>query len=158
LTLELSHSAKLTSQHIPVSTSLARIIVAHWRIYLQSSCLHVKHFTVWIIISTPFMHILFSCTHKKYPNGRAKGRTEGAERDCNTIRKTISTNWTTHSSQRLNHQPKSIHIWSQDSRYVLSRGWSYLALMGGEEGLMPPHRGMLEGWGRSGWIGGQVPS
>jgi hypothetical protein len=44
--------------------------------------------------------------------------TEGAERDCNLIRRTLSTNWTTQSSQGLNHHPKSIH----GSRYTCIRG------------------------------------
>jgi hypothetical protein len=35
-------------------------------------------------------------------NGRARGRTEGAERNCNPIGRKISTNWTTQSSQGLN--------------------------------------------------------
>jgi hypothetical protein len=33
------------------------------------------------------------------PNGRAKGRTEEAEEDCNPIGRTISTNQTPQSSQ-----------------------------------------------------------
>jgi len=33
------------------------------------------------------------------PNGRERGRIEGAEGDCNPIRRTISTNWTT--NQRM---------------------------------------------------------
>jgi hypothetical protein len=63
------------------------------------------------------------------PNGSARGKTEGAEGDCNPIRRKISTNWTTQSSQRLNYQPESIHGRSQDSRYIYSRGWPYLTLI-----------------------------
>jgi hypothetical protein len=44
------------------------------------------------------------------PNGRVRGRTEGAERDCSSIgRIMISTNQTLQSSQGLNYHPKSIH-------------------------------------------------
>jgi hypothetical protein len=42
------------------------------------------------------------------PSGRARERTEGTEGDWNPIRRTISTNRTTQSSQRLNYQPKGI--------------------------------------------------
>jgi len=54
-------------------------------------------------------------------------RSEGAEGDFNTIGRTISTNQTTQSHQRLNHKPKSIHGGSHDSRYMCSRGWPCLA-------------------------------
>jgi hypothetical protein len=38
------------------------------------------------------------------PNGRVRGRTEGAEGVCNTIgRTTVSTNQTPQSSLRINH-------------------------------------------------------
>jgi hypothetical protein len=70
------------------------------------------------------------------PNGIAKGRTGGAKRDCNLIRRTISNNWTTQSSQGLNLQPKNIHGGNQDSRYIHSRGWTYLTSVGREGGLM----------------------
>jgi hypothetical protein len=49
-------------------------------------------------------------TELRDPNGRVRGRTKGAEGDCNPIGRTISTNWTIQSSQRLNHQPKSIYM------------------------------------------------
>jgi hypothetical protein len=92
------------------------------------------------------------------PNGRARGRTEGAEGDCNPIGR-ISTNWTTQSSQWLNHQPKrdpwlQLHIYQRMALSDMSgRGgpWS-----GG--GAMPQRRGMLERWGGSGWVGGGAPS
>ena len=45
--------------------------------------------------------------------------------------RTISTNWTTQSSQGLIYQPKSIYGGSQDSRYICSIEWPYLASMGG---------------------------
>jgi hypothetical protein len=57
-------------------------------------------------------------TEPRDPNARARGRTEGAEGDCSPIRRTISTNWTTQSSQGLNYQKKSIHGGSQVSRYI----------------------------------------
>jgi hypothetical protein len=37
------------------------------------------------------------------PNGRTRRKNEGAEGDSNSIGRTISTNWTTQSSQGLNH-------------------------------------------------------
>jgi hypothetical protein len=48
-------------------------------------------------------------TEHRDPDGRVRGKTEGAEGDCNPIGRTISTNWTTQNSQGVNHQPKSIH-------------------------------------------------
>jgi hypothetical protein len=54
------------------------------------------------------------------PNGRARERTEGAEVECNPIRRTISTNWTTQSSQGLIQELKSIHGGSQDSTIDVS--------------------------------------
>jgi hypothetical protein len=54
-------------------------------------------------------------------NGGVRGRTEGAEGDCNPIgRTTISTNWTTQSSQELNHHTKSIHGEIHGSSYIFS--------------------------------------
>jgi hypothetical protein len=52
------------------------------------------------------------------PNGRARGRTEGMEGDCNPIRRTISTNLTNQTSQGLNQQPKGMHGWICGSRYM----------------------------------------
>jgi hypothetical protein len=77
------------------------------------------------------------------PNGRSNGRTEGGEGDCNPIR-IISTG--PHSSQGLNHQTKSMHGGSQESRYIHSRRWPYLTSMEKEGHLMPQHGGggMLE--------------
>jgi hypothetical protein len=83
-------------------------------------------------------------TEPRDPNGRTRGKTEGAEGDCNPIRRTISINWITQSSQGINHQPKHIHRGTQDSRYICSREWPYLTSNGEEKGLMPQHRGMLE--------------
>jgi hypothetical protein len=65
-------------------------------------------------------------------NGRARGRTEGDEGEYNHIGRTISTNQTTQISQRLNHQPKSIHGRILASRYICSRGWPYLMSVAGE--------------------------
>jgi hypothetical protein len=66
------------------------------------------------------------------PSERARGRTEGAEGNCNPIRRTVSTNWNTQSSQGLNHQPKSVHGGGNGSSCIYSREWPYLASMGGE--------------------------
>jgi hypothetical protein len=65
---------------------------------------------------------IFIASHLFEPGdlyGRAWGRTEGAEGDCNPIRRTISTNWTTQSTQGLNHQPKSISTWSEPGLQML---------------------------------------
>jgi hypothetical protein len=57
------------------------------------------------------------------PNGRARGRTRGAEGVCNpTGRITISTNQIPQSSQELNHQPRSIHGGTHGSSLMCSRG------------------------------------
>jgi len=42
-----------------------------------------------------------------YPNGIARGRTVRAKGVYNIIGRTILTNWTTQSSQRLNQQTKT---------------------------------------------------
>jgi hypothetical protein len=60
------------------------------------------------------------------PSGRARGRTEGAEGDCNPIGRTTTTNWSTQSSQR------GLHGGSQDSRYICKRGWPYVISLRGE--------------------------
>jgi hypothetical protein len=91
------------------------------------------------------------------PSGGVRGRTEGVEGVCNPIRRTISTNWTTQSSQELNHQPKRTHGGTHCSSCLCSRGLHYLASMGGGGpwscgDLMPQCRGMLGRWGGSGWV------
>jgi hypothetical protein len=58
--------------------------------------------------------------------------TEGAEKDCNLIGRTISTNQTIQSFQRQNLQPKSTHGRTYGSNSKCSRGWPYLTSMGGE--------------------------
>jgi hypothetical protein len=74
-----------------------------------------------------------STKKKKRKKERVSGRTEGAEGDCNLIRRTtISTNWTTQSSLGLNHQPKSINGGCHGSSFICRRGLPYLASMGGE--------------------------
>ena len=65
-------------------------------------------------------------------NGRVGGRAEGVEEDGNPIWRTILINWTTQSSQGLNHQPKSIHRGIHSSRYTCSREWTSLISVGGE--------------------------
>ena len=60
-------------------------------------------------------------------------RTKGAGGVCNPIgRTTISTNESTQSSQRLNHQPKSTHREGHSSSHIYSRGWPCLAPVEGE--------------------------
>jgi hypothetical protein len=52
-----------------------------------------------------------------------RGRAEEAEGECNPIgRTTVSTNQTTQSSQKLNHQQKIIQGPVHDSHYICSRG------------------------------------
>jgi hypothetical protein len=62
---------------------------------------------------------------------RVRGRTEGAEGDCNTIgRTTLSINWTPQISQELSHQPKNIYELVCGPHYICSRGVPCLASMG----------------------------
>jgi hypothetical protein len=84
-------------------------------------------------------------TEPRGHNGGSRGKTKGAAGDCNPIERTISANLTIQSFQRLNHQQKSIHGGIHDSRYIGSRVWPYLTSMGGEGGLKPQCRVMLEG-------------
>jgi hypothetical protein len=83
-------------------------------------------------------------------------RTKGAEEVCNPIGKTtISSNQTTQISQGLSYQPKCTLGGSHGSSRICSRGWRFLASMGGKakgsrEGSMPQCRGMPGqggGWG-----------
>ena len=72
-------------------------------------------------------------TDHRVPSGGIRERTGGAEGFCNTIGRTkITTNQTPQSFQALNHQPKTIHGGTHGSSCICSRGWSYLASMGGE--------------------------
>ena len=72
------------------------------------------------------MHAANNQTNHGVPNGRARGRTEGAEGVCNpTERKTILTNQTPQSFQRVNLQPKST-LGGTHGR------WPCWASMGGE--------------------------
>jgi hypothetical protein len=49
----------------------------------------------------------------KDPNRRAKGRTGGAEGVCNPIRRTISTNWTSHLPELPGTKPPTKeYTWS----------------------------------------------
>jgi hypothetical protein len=57
-------------------------------------------------------------TEPRDPNGRARGRTERAEGDFNLIGRTMSTNQTTQSSQRLIHQPKSMEGSNAPDTYI----------------------------------------
>jgi hypothetical protein len=68
-------------------------------------------------------------------NGGVRERTEGVEGVSNSIGRSISTNQSPPqppSSQGLNHQPKSTHGETHGSSCICSRGWTYLASMGGE--------------------------
>jgi hypothetical protein len=66
------------------------------------------------------------------PLWKSQGRTEGAEGDGNPIgRTTVLTNRTTQTSQRLSHQPKSIHGLVLGPCYIGSRGLSCLASVEG---------------------------
>jgi hypothetical protein len=69
-------------------------------------------------------------TEYRDPSRRVKGRTEGAEGDCNLRwRTTISTKQTplpTLSSQLLKQQPNSTHGEPDGSSSICSSGWPYL--------------------------------
>ena len=78
------------------------------------------------------MHAVNHLTKNGDPNGGVRGRTEGAEGIHNPIGRKTSPNQNPQSSQGLNHKPKSIHGGTHGSSYICSRGWSYLASMGGE--------------------------
>jgi hypothetical protein len=70
-------------------------------------------------------------TDPKDPNGRTRGRTEEAEGDCNPIGRKASTNWTIQSSQRQNHQPKTVHeVIHAPAAYVAED--AYMTSMGGK--------------------------
>jgi hypothetical protein len=65
-------------------------------------------------------------------NGRARRRTKGAEVVCNPIGRIISTNQTTHSSQRLTtNQKVYIHEGIHGSRWICRRAWPYQTSKGG---------------------------
>jgi len=94
------------------------------------------------------------------PNGRVRGRIEGAKGDCNPIgRKTISIIWTTlQSSQGLfdyiSQGPTIIYGCVNGSSCICCRGLSYLASMERRPLVQwRQHRGMLERIGRSRWVG-----
>ena len=114
------------------------LILVIWRHQTQTLLLMPRN-TCWQEsgMSVPWpiqMQILIGnhLTEHEDTSERARGRTEGAEGGCNPIGRTISTNWTTPCSKRLNHQPKSIHGGIHGSRYICSRGWPCSALVGGE--------------------------
>jgi hypothetical protein len=66
-------------------------------------------------------------TEHRAPNGGVSERTEGSEGVCNPIgRTTLPTNTTSRSSQKLNHQLKSICRGTHGSRPCL-------ATIGGED-------------------------
>jgi hypothetical protein len=66
-------------------------------------------------------------------NGGVREKTEGDEGVCGPIgRTTISTNQTPHSSQAVNHQPRSTHGGTHGSSHICSKGWPCGASMGGQ--------------------------
>jgi len=95
-------------------------------------------------------------TEYKDPNGRVRGRTEGTEKNYNTIgRTTISINWIPQSSQGLNNEPKSTHGGTNGSSCICSRVSPYLASMRGEalgpvEDQCPSKRGCYSSEARVG--------
>jgi hypothetical protein len=67
-------------------------------------------------------------------NGGVRWRSEEDERVCNPIgRTTMSNNQIPQNSKWLNYQPKSTHGGTSSSTCSCSRGWPYLALIGGED-------------------------
>jgi hypothetical protein len=68
-------------------------------------------------------------TEREDTSGRIRARTEGAERVCNPIaRTTISTNQTPPKLQGTKTTNHRAHI----SSWTCTRGWPYLASVGGE--------------------------
>ena len=70
-------------------------------------------------------------TEHRFPNERARERTKRAEWVCSLIGGTIWTNQHPPSSQGLNHQPKSTHVWTHGSSCICRRGWPSQSSMGG---------------------------
>jgi hypothetical protein len=65
------------------------------------------------------------------PNGRVRGRIEGAEEDGNPIgRPTVPTNLDPWESRRLSHQPKSMNGLVWGPRHICSRELLCLASVG----------------------------
>jgi hypothetical protein len=84
-------------------------------------------------IGDPVLSPMIGCKHLLLFLSGSGERTEGAECVYNLIgRTTISTNQTPQSSRRLKHQPKSTHGGTHGPSCICSKGWLYLALMGGE--------------------------
>ena len=52
------------------------------------------------------------CIEFRDPVGGADGRTRGVEGDCNPIRRTTSTGWTTQLDKEVGSD-KNIYIWAQ---------------------------------------------
>ena len=85
-------------------------------------------------------------TKCRVPTRGIRGRTEGAEGASNPIgRTTISTNQTTHISQGLNHQSKSIYGGTHGSSCMCSR-LPYLASVGGRRTDWILRERLLSGW------------
>ena len=129
----------------------------HYVCWLMNTiCMEWRKKTIFFL----FHLVLYHWTEPNELNERARGRTEGIEGDCNSIERMISANWTTQSSQGLDHQPKCIHGRTHDSSYICSRGWPYLTSMKVKPlvSWMPQCRGVLGQWSRSTWMGRGAPS
>jgi hypothetical protein len=84
-----------------------------------------------------------------YPHGSVKGRNEGAEGEGNSIgRPPVSTQTPRNpgSSQRLSHQPKSIHGLVCGTRHICSTGLHCLASVW-EDALNPLETSCPRKWG-----------
>jgi hypothetical protein len=81
-------------------------------------------------------------TEPKEPSGRAMGRTEEANENCNTVRRTISL---TVLPRAPRDQITNQRVHMEGSRYMCSRGLPSLTSVDGERGLISHLRRMLEG-------------
>ena len=94
-------------------------------------------------------------TEHRVLNGGTREKTQGAEGICSPIGgTTISNNQTLQSSQRLNHQRKTIHGATDGSSHICSRGWPSRSSMGGPVKALCPSIG--ECHGPKGSVGGLV--
>jgi hypothetical protein len=121
---------------------------------------------VWLFPERFYQHLFNTANtntanHRTIPedsNGEARGRTEVAG---NPIGRTISTKWSTQSSQRLNYQSKRKYVEESMAPHTYAVEDSQIWHQWKTEPLillMPQHRGILEWWDESGWVGGGAPS
>ena len=66
------------------------------------------------------------------PSGGAGGRNGGAEGDCNPIGRRMLAGQSTHCSQKLDQEPRTVQTGSYGFSCIYSRGWPCLTSMGGE--------------------------